>query len=156
MNHTALQLQACAALQRTDEEGKARSWMHSVCTLAAGSRLCSMLALQCWAAAVCVLAASLWVAERVMLTTCCQATLMLNDCCLQANEMARRVLADSETSEGDLAPAPKLLEIILQNCRARVDHCVAPYLQVGGIIPCFWCWLLILWVSSAYRAAPAG
>eukprot|EP00891_Asterochloris_glomerata_P009638 jgi/Astpho2/9638/fgenesh1_pm.00146_%23_24_t len=48
----------------------------------------------------------------------------------QANEMARRVLADTETSEGDLAPAPKLLEIILQNCRGRVDHCVAPYLQM--------------------------
>ena len=51
--------------------------------------------------------------------------------------MARRVLADTETSEGDLAPAPKLLEIILQNCRARVDHCVAPYLQVGGTRHCF-------------------
>ena len=58
-------------------------------------------------------------------------------CWLQANEMARRVLADTETSEGDLAPAPKLLEIILQNCRARVDHCVAPYLQVGGTRHCF-------------------
>ena len=73
--------------------------------------------------------------------TCRQATLTLKTCWLQANEMARRVLADTETSEGDLAPAPKLLEIILQNCRGRVDHCVAPYLQVGGSIHGFWCWL---------------
>ena len=81
---------------------------------------------------------------------------MLINCCLQANEMARRVLADAETSEGDLAPAPKLLEIILQNCRARVDHCVTPYLQVGGTVHRFWCWLLILWVSSGCIAAPDG
>ncbi len=65
--------------------------------------------------------------------------------------MIEHVLADEDLDESDVQPAPKLMEIVLQNCRGRVDAVVAPYLtlalrslhasrspymQVCGVIPC--------------------
>lgn len=35
-------------------------------------------------------------------------------------------------SELDLLPAPKLMEIVLQNCKGQVDQCVAPYLLLAA------------------------
>ena len=45
--------------------------------------------------------------------------------------MAEKALTDEEASEGDVVSAPKLLEIILQNCRGRVDHCVGPFITLA-------------------------
>ena len=39
---------------------------------------------------------------------------------LQAIHMSQKALSDSDASEGDVICAPKLLEIILQNCRGQV------------------------------------
>lgn len=44
--------------------------------------------------------------------------------------MAEKALTDKEASEGDVICAPKLLGIILQNCRGRVDHCVAHFVTL--------------------------
>ena len=45
--------------------------------------------------------------------------------------MIEHVLADEDLDEGDVQPAPKLMEIVLQNCRGRVDACVGPYLTLA-------------------------
>ena len=46
-------------------------------------------------------------------------------------QMAERFLMDDQVDEADLMCAPKLMEVVLQNCRGRVDACVAPYLQLS-------------------------
>ena len=45
--------------------------------------------------------------------------------------MIEHVLADDDLDESDVQPAPKLMEIVLQNCRGRVDACVPPYLSLA-------------------------
>ena len=45
--------------------------------------------------------------------------------------MIEHVLADEGLDEDDVRPAPKLMEVVLQNCRGRVDGCVAPYLTLA-------------------------
>ncbi len=45
-------------------------------------------------------------------------------------QMIEHVLADEDLDESDVQPAPKLMEIVLQNCRGRVDAVVAPYLTL--------------------------
>lgn len=45
--------------------------------------------------------------------------------------MAEKALTDSDASEGDVICAPKLLEIILQNCRGRVDACVPHFINLA-------------------------
>ena len=45
--------------------------------------------------------------------------------------MIEHVLADEDLDETDVQPAPKLMEIVLQNCRGRVDAVVAPYLTLA-------------------------
>ena len=44
--------------------------------------------------------------------------------------MIEHVLADEDLDETDVQPAPKLMEIVLQNCRGHVDAVVAPYLTL--------------------------
>lgn len=46
-------------------------------------------------------------------------------------QMAERFLMDDQVDEADLMCAPKLMEVVLQNCRGRVDACIAPYLQLS-------------------------
>ena len=52
---------------------------------------------------------------------------------VQASEMASKALQSEELGEEEMQPAPKLLEVILQNCRGRVDECLPLYLQAS---PC--------------------
>ncbi|DBB04276.1 hypothetical protein WJX77_005934 [Trebouxia sp. C0004] len=47
----------------------------------------------------------------------------------QASEMASKALQSDELGEDEMQPAPKLLEVILQNCRGRVDECLPLYMQ---------------------------
>ena len=48
-----------------------------------------------------------------------------------AAQLVEHVLADEDLDDSDVQPAPKLMEIVLQNCRGRVDACVAPYLTLA-------------------------
>ena len=50
---------------------------------------------------------------------------------LQAIHMSQKALTDDEASEGDVLCAPKLLEVILQNCRGRVDQCVPLFINLA-------------------------
>lgn len=45
--------------------------------------------------------------------------------------MASKALQSEELGEEEMQPAPKLLEVILQNCRGRVDECLPLYLQAS-------------------------
>ena len=45
--------------------------------------------------------------------------------------VASGVLLNNDIPEPEMLPAPKLLECVLQNCKGRVDDCVAPYLAVA-------------------------
>ncbi len=48
---------------------------------------------------------------------------------MQASEMASKALQSDELGEEEMQPAPKLLEVIMQNCRGRVDECLPLYMQ---------------------------
>ena len=50
---------------------------------------------------------------------------------LQASEMASKALQSEEMGEDEMQPAPKLLEVILQNCRGRVDQYLSLYMQAS-------------------------
>ena len=43
--------------------------------------------------------------------------------------MASKALQSEDLGEDEMQPAPKLLEVILQNCRGQVDHCLPTYIQ---------------------------
>lgn len=45
--------------------------------------------------------------------------------------MAEKALTDTETNDGDLLCAPKLLGIIMLNCRGRVDHCIPHFVGLA-------------------------
>ncbi|KAK9818968.1 hypothetical protein WJX74_009075 [Apatococcus lobatus] len=45
-------------------------------------------------------------------------------------KLRKKALRDPEANENDVGCAPKLLEVILQACRGRVDEYVEPYLQL--------------------------
>lgn len=55
----------------------------------------------------------------------------LFDHVLQANQIAETALTNADLSEGDIGSAPRLLEIIMQNCRGRVDHCIGSYIALA-------------------------
>ncbi|CAI8606518.1 unnamed protein product [Vicia faba] len=40
------------------------------------------------------------------------------------------IMADKNMEDNDIVPAPKLIEVVFQNCRGRVDHWVEPYLRI--------------------------
>lgn len=50
---------------------------------------------------------------------------------LQAVHMSQKALTDTDASEGDVICAPKLLEVILQNCKGRVDECVPHFISLA-------------------------
>ena len=54
-------------------------------------------------------------------------------CCIimQASDMARKALESEDLGEDEMQPAPKLLEVILQNCRGRVDQYLPLYMQAS-------------------------
>lgn len=39
-------------------------------------------------------------------------------------------MADKNLEDGDIEPAPKLIQVLFQNCRGQVDHWVEPYLRL--------------------------
>lgn len=42
-----------------------------------------------------------------------------------------QIMADPNLEEGDIEPAPKLIEVVFQNCKGQVDHWVEPYLTIS-------------------------
>ncbi|KAE8702954.1 Importin beta-like SAD2 [Hibiscus syriacus] len=44
--------------------------------------------------------------------------------------MISSVMADKNLEDSDIEPAPKLIEVVIQNCRGHVDHWVEPYLRI--------------------------
>ncbi|XP_075512049.1 importin beta-like SAD2 [Primulina tabacum] len=44
--------------------------------------------------------------------------------------MISSVMADKNLEDGDIDPAPKLIQVVFQNCRGHVDHWVEPYLRI--------------------------
>ena len=45
--------------------------------------------------------------------------------------MARRALESEDLGEDEMQPAPKLLEVVLQYCRGRVDQYLPLYMQAS-------------------------
>ncbi|CAL5191355.1 unnamed protein product [Lathyrus oleraceus] len=44
--------------------------------------------------------------------------------------MVSSIMADKNMEDNDIVPAPKLIEVVFQNCRGQVDHWVEPYLRI--------------------------
>ncbi|MBA0797427.1 hypothetical protein Gohar_008130 [Gossypium harknessii] len=44
--------------------------------------------------------------------------------------MISSIMADKNLEDNDIEPAPKLIEVVFQNCRGQVDHWVEPYLRI--------------------------
>ncbi|KAI4334803.1 hypothetical protein L6164_013512 [Bauhinia variegata] len=44
--------------------------------------------------------------------------------------MISSIMADRNMEDNDIEPAPKLIEVVFQNCRGQVDHWVEPYLRI--------------------------
>ncbi|KAM7261408.1 hypothetical protein ACFE04_008775 [Oxalis oulophora] len=40
------------------------------------------------------------------------------------------IMADKNLEDNDIQPAPKLIQVVFQNCRGQVDHWVEPYLRI--------------------------
>ena len=45
-----------------------------------------------------------------------------------------KTLSEEEYEETDVQAAPKLMEVVLQNCKGRVDQCVGPYLALSLVL----------------------
>ncbi|XP_061364672.1 importin beta-like SAD2 isoform X2 [Gastrolobium bilobum] len=44
--------------------------------------------------------------------------------------MISSIMTDKSIEDNDVVPAPKLIEVVFQNCRGQVDHWVEPYLRI--------------------------
>ncbi|PPS11488.1 hypothetical protein GOBAR_AA09154 [Gossypium barbadense] len=44
--------------------------------------------------------------------------------------MISSIMTDKNLEDNDIEPAPKLIEVLFQNCRGQVDHWVEPYLRI--------------------------
>ncbi|KAK9289014.1 hypothetical protein L1049_017485 [Liquidambar formosana] len=44
--------------------------------------------------------------------------------------MISSIMADKNLEDNDIEPAPKLIEVVFQNCKGQVDHWVEPYLRI--------------------------
>ncbi|GAV58972.1 IBN_N domain-containing protein/Cse1 domain-containing protein [Cephalotus follicularis] len=44
--------------------------------------------------------------------------------------MVSTIMADKALEDNDIQPAPKLIQVVFQNCKGQVDHWVEPYLQI--------------------------
>ncbi len=49
----------------------------------------------------------------------------------QATAMAEAALRNGDLAEAEVECAPKVLELVLQACRGRVDHCVGHYIALA-------------------------
>ncbi|GFY92874.1 ARM repeat superfamily protein [Actinidia rufa] len=45
-------------------------------------------------------------------------------------KMISSIMGDKNLEDGDIEPAPKLIEVVFQNCRGQVDQWVEPYLRI--------------------------
>ena len=72
--------------------------------------------------------------------------------------MANKALQSEELGEDEMQPAPKLLEVILQNCRGRVDEWLPLYLQARPHAQhalCLLCkHMLCVWIRYQGLGAP--
>ena len=50
---------------------------------------------------------------------------------MQVNHLVETALTNADLNENDIGSAPRLMEIIIQNCRGRVDHCIAQYIALA-------------------------
>ncbi len=50
---------------------------------------------------------------------------------LQATAMAEAALRNDDLAEAEVECAPKVLELVLQACRGRVDACVGHYIALA-------------------------
>lgn len=41
-----------------------------------------------------------------------------------------QILRDVNLEDNDIEPAPKLIQVLFQNCRGQVDHWVEPYIRI--------------------------
>ncbi|XP_051127238.1 importin beta-like SAD2 isoform X2 [Andrographis paniculata] len=46
-------------------------------------------------------------------------------------KMILSIMSDKNLEDGDIEPAPKLIQVLFQNCRGRVDQWVEPYLRIS-------------------------
>ncbi|GLT74887.1 hypothetical protein SLA2020_466520 [Shorea laevis] len=44
--------------------------------------------------------------------------------------MISTIMADKNLEDNDIEPAPKLVQVVFQNCRGQVDHWTEPYLRI--------------------------
>lgn len=44
--------------------------------------------------------------------------------------MLSSIMSDKNMEDNDIEPAPKLIEVMFQNCKGQVDHWVEPYLRI--------------------------
>ncbi|KAL6970861.1 secondary alcohol dehydrogenase (SADH2) [Sarracenia purpurea var. burkii] len=44
--------------------------------------------------------------------------------------MISSIMGDKNLEDGDIEPAPKLIEVVFQNCRGQVDQWIDPYLRI--------------------------
>lgn len=44
--------------------------------------------------------------------------------------MLSSIMTDKNMEDGDIEPAPKLIQVVFQNCKGQVDHWVEPYLRI--------------------------
>ena len=41
-----------------------------------------------------------------------------------------QIMADRNLEDSDIEPAPKLIEVVFQNCKGQVDQWVEPYMRI--------------------------
>ncbi|KAG9141479.1 hypothetical protein Leryth_001925 [Lithospermum erythrorhizon] len=44
--------------------------------------------------------------------------------------MISSIMADKNFEDGDIEPAPKLIEVVFQSCKGQVDHWIEPYIRI--------------------------
>lgn len=45
--------------------------------------------------------------------------------------MISSIMADKNLEDNDIEPAPKLIQVVFQNCKGQVDHWIEPYLRIA-------------------------
>lgn len=46
------------------------------------------------------------------------------------NFFIMQIMGDKNLEDGDIEPAPKLIQVVFQNCRGQVDLWVEPYIRI--------------------------
>ncbi|KAL3619919.1 secondary alcohol dehydrogenase (SADH2) [Castilleja foliolosa] len=74
--------------------------------------------------------------------------------------MISSVMGDKNLEDADIGPAPKLIQVVFQNCRGQVDHWVEPYLRITmerlrrAVKPHLKCLLMEVVADALYYNAP--